>query len=77
LIQFNHLFGNILKLSYQNRVFNKQGFVFPYIAACNIDYFEIGVLSFLDCIVAYEGGQLFDHDVMAYARVWPCRNVYQ
>jgi len=54
----------MLIVSYRNRVFNNQGYVFACFAACNIDYFGIGVLPLIDCIFAYQTGQYFryDHD---------------
>jgi len=47
----------MLIVSYQNGVFNNQGYVFARFATCNIDYFGIGVLPLIDCIFAYQGGQ--------------------
>ena len=50
-------FSSILTVSYQNRVSNSQGFVFACFAACNFDYFGIGVLPLIDCIFAYQGSR--------------------
>jgi len=41
---------------YWNRVFNNEGYVFACFAACNINWFGIGIWPFIHCIFLYHGG---------------------
>jgi len=54
---------------YQNRIFNKQGYVFACCPACNINWFGIGIVPLKDWIFVYAGTQLFryEHGDQCYA----------